>query len=160
MDSEVMKKETVTKSKIVKPNKKNEYLEQTGDQPSKLLAAVPADDCLGKESKKTLRALFRALSAQPASQINYFIRSSVFEDRQNADKLLAMMLVVMRDASDFDLKTVVLKCLIETAYSAFASSSQPLLERLQSIFGAKVAALTDSFDYLSCMLDRLSVIQK
>lgn len=160
MDSEVMKKETLTKSKIVKPNKKNEFLEEVAGQPSKLLAAVPAGEYFGKESKKALRALFRALSAQPASQINYFIRSSVFEDKQNADKLLAMMLVVMRDAADFDLKSVVLKNLIETAYSSIALSSQPLLERLLEVFGSKVATLTDSFDYLSCMLDRLSVIQK
>ena len=160
MESEVMKKETAIKSKIVKTTKKNEHLEDASKKPSLLLAAIPGDQLGSKESKRMMRELFALLCTQSASYINYFMRSCVFEDAGNVDKMLYMLLVVMRDSGDFDIKTVMLKSFIEAGYSYVGDSSGPILSRLYSVYSSKISSLSSSYDYVYCMLDRLSTLNK
>lgn len=112
-----MKKDTVVSSKIVRTNKKNENLEAPSNDVSKMLKEITLDEPLSKENKKLHRRLFSQVKLMPASQINYFIKSSLFEDPENASKLLCMFLTAFKSTVDFDIKTVIFKAYLEVLLS-------------------------------------------
>jgi hypothetical protein len=113
MESEVMKKETVTASKIIKSNKKSDLMDQADIDTSKILSRVNLEQLASKETKKLLSDLFAKLKNCPASQINYFIKQSVFEDDDNVTKLLMMFYQLFKAPAELDIKNVIFKNFIE-----------------------------------------------
>lgn len=108
-----MKKDTVVVSKLIKNTKKNKNLEEVNEDASEMLKNISIDDLFSKENKKAFKQIFSSIKDMPASQINYFIKSSIFEDPQNTTRLLGMFLVLFKTPVDFDFKTVVLKTFLE-----------------------------------------------
>lgn len=108
-----MKKELVVASKIVRTNKKNQNLEAPSENAGALLKKIDLEDVLSKENKKIHRKLFGAIKEMPASQINYFLKFSVFEDITNTTRLLAMFYTVFKQPADFDIKTLIFKAFVE-----------------------------------------------
>jgi hypothetical protein len=115
MESEVMKKETVTSSKIIKSNKKSDLMDQVEVDTSRILSKVDLEQLASKESKKLLCDLFSKLKNYPASHINYFIKQSVFEDDDNVTKLLMMFFQLFKSPSELDIKNVIFKNFIEVS---------------------------------------------
>lgn len=117
IEAEVMKKDLIVASKIIKQSKKNQYLEELGGDANKILASLPAsgEELLSKESKKAHKKLFEVLKGTAASQINYFIRGSLFEDPLNCTRFLAMFLTLFKHPSDFDIKSVIYKVFLEVS---------------------------------------------
>ena len=113
VEAEVMKKDVAVSSKIIRSNKKNQHLEEVGDDSVKLLAAISLEEPYTKEMKKIHRRLFGVMRTMGASQLNYFFKSSVFSDLQNCTRLLLMFYTNFKNPTDFDLKTVLLKAFLE-----------------------------------------------
>lgn len=110
-----MSKEVTIASKIIRANKKNQNLETPSQNVAALLKTITLEDILSKESKKIQRKLFNAIKEMPASQINYFLKSSVFEDPTNTTRILAMFYTVFKQPADFDIKTVMFKAFVEVS---------------------------------------------
>lgn len=108
-----MKKETIVSSKIIRSTKKNQHLETPSEDSASILKQISLDDILSKETKKIHKKLFAAIKTMPASQINYFLKFSVFEDPSNVTRFLAMFYTVFKQPADFDIKTVVFKAFVE-----------------------------------------------
>lgn len=112
-----MKKDTTQTSKIVRTNKKNENLEAPSEEVGQLLSQISLDEPLSKENKKLHRKLFTQVKQMPASHINYFIKSSLFEEPDNTSKLLCMFFTAFKSTADFDIKTVIFKTYLEVDLS-------------------------------------------
>lgn len=110
-----MKKDVVVSSKLIKNSKKNQNLEEVSEDVTEILNSISNDDLFSKENKRRAKTIFSHLKNMPASQINYFIKSSLFENPDNTTRMLAMFLILFKSPLDFDFKTVVFKTFLEVA---------------------------------------------
>ena len=106
-DGEVMEKQKGYKTKVIRENKKLEFMEDLSDEFLKILGGLEIPKGLGKQNKKLLRKAFDCLKTQTASKINYLLKQSLFDDAKNSTKLLMMFAVLFNSSSELDLKLLV-----------------------------------------------------
>lgn len=122
VDGEQSSKRTHT-SKMIKEERKLEFMNDLSDDFVGLLAAVTLDRPFSKNNKKAMKRAFRCLKGQTATKINYLIKTVAFEDPLNVQRMLLMFTFLMATLDDLDIKVMILGAFIRVSFSTTITTS-------------------------------------
>lgn len=114
-DGEVMEKEKGYTTKVIREDKKLEFMDELQDDFVSILERIVIEDNFSKTNKKNMKLAFSTLKHQTASKINYLLRQSTFAERENVTRLLLMFSYIMIQPDEFDLKVLVFNTFLKVS---------------------------------------------
>jgi hypothetical protein len=121
-DGEVMEKEKGYTTKVIREDKKLEFMDSVQDNFVELIEKIDVNENLSKTNKKNMKSAFDNLKNQTASKINYLLRESTFGDRENVTRLLLVFSYVMMQPEEFDLKVLIFNTLLKVPINFYLNT--------------------------------------
>ena len=128
-EGEVLEKTQEIKSKIIKTQEVNKYLEELGTPLEKNLVDVDLLDKMNKSNRKKLKLAYNELKECNSSYIDYQLKQCTFGKMENVVKQLMMFSFIMKNPSSFDIKNAIFKNFQDVRISF--SISKKILEYLR-----------------------------